>query len=108
MITHKSSHCSAELNTYLTTKVGKPAHFIAPSGGLGAGAIVHAEMNGIPAYIATLITESHYVSSESMSAYAPVLAQVGVPGTDVAKIDQKPRFRELLKEANQRGNAIFS
>jgi len=67
-------------------------------------------MNGIPGYIATLITDSHYVSSESMSAFEPVLAQIGIQSTacDVKKIDKRPRFKELLKEANQRGNAIFS
>jgi len=110
MITHKTSHCSAELNNYITTKVGTPAHFIAPAGGIGAASLVHAEMNGVAGYIATLITDSHYVSSESMAAYGPVIAQLGIQSTssDLSKIASQPTFRDSLKEANQRGNAIFS
>ena len=105
IITHKTSHVSAELDGYIKTKVGPPAHFIAPSSGFGAALLVHAEMEGIAGYSATLITDSHYVSTESMSGYEPVLAQIGL---NLANIGQKPRFKELLKEANQRANAIFS
>ena len=90
IITHKTSYCSADLKTYLTTKVGTPAHFIAPAGGLGAAAMVHCETNGLAGYIATLITDSHYVSSESMAAYGSVVAQVGVQSvsSDLTKIAQ--------------------
>jgi len=44
-------------------------------------------MNGIAGYIATLITDSHYVSSESMAAYGPVIAQLGL-SVDLTKIAQ--------------------
>ena len=110
IVTHKTSFLSAEIKDYLQTKVGPPSHFIAPAGGIGAACIVHAEMNGIAGYIATLITDSHYVSTESMSAYEPILTQIGTQGKahDVMKIAQKPRFKDILKEVNQRGNAIFS
>ena len=108
MITHRTSHCNAELTSFLQTKVGAPAHFIAPASGLGAGLLVHGEMSGVQGYIATLITDSHYVSSESMSAYEPVLASAGLKSGDVTSVDTKPKFRELLKEANSRSNAIFS
>ena len=78
IITHQTSYCGDELKTYLKTKVGTPAHFIAPAGVLGAAAMVHAEMNGLAGYIATLITDSHYVSSESMAGFGSVISQVGV------------------------------
>ena len=88
-VTHRTSHVSAQVADYLQNKVGGPAHFIAPAGGFGAGCLVHAEMNGMAGYIATLITDSHYVSTESMSAFEPVLAQIGVQSEacDVKKID---------------------
>ena len=108
MITHKTSHVSAELAGHLQSKVGSPAHFIAPATGLGAGMLVHGEMSGVQGYIATLITGSHYVSSESMAAFEPVLETTGVKSGDVAAVDRKPKFKEILKEANARGNAIFS
>ena len=90
IITHQTSFCADDLKTYIKTKVGSPAHFIAPAGGIGAAAMVHAEMNGLPGYIATLITDSHYVSSESMAAFAPVVSQIGIQavGSDVTKIAQ--------------------
>ena len=107
IITHQTSYCSADLKTYLKAKVGTPAHFIAPAGGLGAATMIHCEENGLAGYIATLITDSHYVSSESMAAYQPIFTQAGL-GADLSKIATQPTFREILKEANQRSNAIFS
>ena len=88
-VTHRTSHVSAQVADYLQQKVGGPAHFIAPSGGFGAGCLVHAEMNGVAGYIATLITDSHYVSTESMIAFEPILGQIGVlsEACDVKKID---------------------
>ena len=89
IITHQTSWCDADLKTYIKTKVGTPAHFIAPAGGLGAAAMVHAEMNGLAGYIATLITDSHYVSSESMAAFASVVSQLGIQTpSDLSKIAQ--------------------
>ena len=42
-----------------------------------------------------------------MQAYKPVLSRAGLPD-DVEEIFSKPTFRAILKEANQRNNAIFS
>lgn len=88
LITHKTSHCPPDLSKYIATKVGTPAHFIAPAGGIGAAALVHAEMNGKAGFIATLITDSHYVSSESMAGFGPAIAQLGIQSVsaDLSKI----------------------
>lgn len=91
----------------MQTKVGPPAHFIAPVSGIGAGLLMHGEMKGIPGYIATLITDSHYVSSESMAGFEPVLASAGL-SSDVTSINTKPKFKEILKETNQRVTPIYS
>ena len=68
---------------------------------------MHGEMKGIPGYIATLITDSHYVSSESMAGFESVLASAGL-SSDVASINTKPKFKEILKETNQRVTPIYS
>ena len=105
--THKTSWVSAEEAAWLVSSVGTPAHFMAVSGGLGAGFLVHCEMYGLSGYQITVITDGHYVTVESMQAFKPVLAHHGLP-SDVDEIFSKPTFRETLKDANQRSNSIFS
>lgn len=105
--THKSSWVSPEDAEWLAGTVGATAHFMAPIGGFGAGCFVNSEMNGLPAMAATVMTDSHYVTVESMQAYKPVLSKLGVPDA-VDDIFMKPNFRPILKDANQRSNAIFS
>lgn len=107
MKTHKSSWVSAEDSQWLASAVGTPSFFMAAATGLGAGCLVHCEMYGLPCFIVTLITDSHSVTTESMQAYKPILAKLGLPD-DVDEIFTKPTFRQTLKEANQRSNAIFS
>ena len=105
--THKSSFVSAEDSQWLAASVGTPAHFMAAATGLGAGCIVHCEMNGLSAYQVTVITDGHFVTVESMQAFKPVLARLGLP-SDVDTIINRPTFRQIVKDANQRSNAIFS
>ena len=78
-----------------------------PAGGFGAACLVYSEMFGISAYQTTAIAESHYVTVESMQAFKPVLTKLGLPD-DVEEIFSRPTFRQVLKDANQRKNAIFS
>ncbi len=75
--------------------------------GFGAGCLVHSEMYGLSAMAATVMTDSHYVTVESMQAFKPILTKLGLPD-GVDNIFEKPTFRPTLKDANQRGNAIFS
>lgn len=58
----------------------------------------------------TAITDSHYVSSDSMQCYSPVLDAFGLNQGefDCKQIQKRPKFKELLKEANQRSHSIFS
>ena len=63
--THKTSHLN-DADREWFSKIGHPAHFTIMAGGIGARLINHAEMYGIPAFAITAITESHYVSAESM------------------------------------------
>ena len=104
--THKTSHLDSATQEWLTSQVGSPAHFMAATGGLGAACLVHAEMNGLSGYQVTVITDSHYVSSESMQAFEPILVKLSLPTT--AEIYRMASFKDTLRESNQRGNAIFS
>ena len=105
--THMTSHISAEDAQWLAASVGTPAHFMAPSGGFAAGCLVYCELRGISGYQVTVITDGHFVTVESMQAFKPVLERLGL-ANDVESIAQRPSFRQVLKEANQRANSIFS
>ena len=62
------------------------------SSGLGAGCLVHCEMYGVSGYQVTVITDGHYVTVESMQAFKPVLARLGLP-SEVDNILERPTFR---------------
>ena len=105
--THKTSWVSADDATWMQAAVGTPAHFMAVSGGFGAACLVFCEMYGKSGFQATVITDGHYVTIEAMQAYKAILARLGLPN-DVETILNKPNFRTIVKDANQRSNAIFS
>jgi len=107
MKTHKTSWVSAEDTQWLTSAIGEPSFFMAAATGFGAGCLTHCEMYGLSCIYVTLITDSHSVTTESMQAYTPVLTHLSLPA-DTDEIFMKPSFRPILKEANTRGNAIFS
>ena len=75
--------------------------------GFGAACLVHCEMYGLPAYQVTVITERHYVTLESLQAFKPLLEKTGLPSA-VETLPQRPNYRQIVHEANQRSNAIFS
>ena len=91
--THKTSWLSAEDQSWLTSAIGTPAHFMCPAGGFGAGCLVRCEMTGVAGFSVTVIADSHYVTVESMSALKPVLTKVALPDDGVDEIFCKPLFR---------------
>ena len=64
--THQSSHLSSDRKSWLTTKVGSPAHFMVPATGIAGACLMHAEMHGLEAIQVTAITDSHSISSEAL------------------------------------------
>jgi hypothetical protein len=110
LVTHQTSHLTPAQAEWLLAKIGNPAHFTVAAGGMGAALLTHCEMFGLPAFAVTAITDSHYVSGESMQCYSDVFAQFGLDSGDFnsKQISKKPKFKEILKEANQRGHSIFS
>jgi hypothetical protein len=64
--THRTSYVSVEDSQWLASSVGTPAHFMTIATGFGAGCLVHCEMYGLSGYQVSVITDSHYVTVESM------------------------------------------
>lgn len=110
LITHRTSHLAADELVWLNERVGTAAHFTIMAGGLGARLLTYCEMYGMPGVAVTAITDSHYVSSDSLKCYTEVFSHLGLnEGTwNCANIQLRTRFKEILKDANQRGHAIFS
>jgi len=109
MKTFKSSFVSAEDSAWLTSKVGTPAHFMAPCGGLAAALLMQCEMHGKSGFQITAITDGHYVTAESMQALLPLTTYLGLTTqvTDFFDAIRDPKHRDTLREANQRGNTIY-
>lgn len=77
--------------------------------GFPAALMIQAEYQGIPCLIITSISDSHYVSEESMAAFKPVVREVlEMPNFDFTKLHSLPGFKGALKEANVRENSIFT
>ncbi len=78
LLTYKSSFVPEAESKWLAAN-GEAAHFTAPTGGLGAALIVHAEMYGLPAIKITAITDGHYYSSDMMvDAYENLFKHFGL------------------------------
>jgi hypothetical protein len=75
--------------------------------GLGAALLMSGEMSGKPGMKLTSITHEHSFSSQMMvSCYSKIFKELGLG--DIAEIHTLKQFKPLLKEANQRGNNIYS
>ncbi len=73
---YKSTHTNGDqlFNTFLSKH--KPAGVLNILGGFEAALLVHAELYGISAAAIHAIVDSHYVSAETLQAFAPVLIEV--------------------------------
>jgi len=99
---HHSSHISADRKAFLAASVGGPAHFMCPCTGFAGACLMYAEMNGLEAINVTAITDSHSIVREALQAFAPVVGQ------DLSQIHKMENYKQVLKEANQKSNSIFS
>lgn len=104
---YRSAHVAGDqqLATFLA-KSSKPAGVLNLLGGFTAALLVHAEINGYSAVAINSILDSHYVTAETLGSFGTILKEVlGVPYTGVTRL---PKFKEVLKDANQRGHNIFN
>jgi len=78
-------------------------------GGFGGALLVESEIRGFSAINLTAIVDSHYVTSETMQGYGDVLTQLlDIKNIDLGQIHTFKKFKEVLKEENNRGNNIYN
>jgi hypothetical protein len=108
----KSFHSSwiskdQKLAEFTKTKA-QPSAVLNMLGGFPSQLVIDAELNGKPTAVFVAIMDSHEVSSETLGAYAPVVNDLLGMGVDFDGIWQFPKFKETLKEANNKGHNIFN
>ncbi len=78
-------------------------------GGPLAIMLIHAEMNNLSAACVTTIVDSHFVTSETLQAYTPLVTDIlGITDVNMAEIYKHPAFKKVLTEHNSRDNTIFN
>jgi len=67
-------------------------------------------MRGISAISIKAIVDQHFITSETLQAYTPVVSDL-LPGLGTLKLDEiynYKQFKPVLKEMNQKSNGIFN
>jgi hypothetical protein len=104
LFTYKTTHVDAQLRAFIAKH--KPAGVLNLMGGFSAALLIHAEINGMSAAAIHAIVDSHFVTAETLSAFSGLFKEVlDLPFEAVHRL---PKFKEVLKEANQRGHNIFN
>ena len=106
---YKSSHTTTD--AVLTPFLNKhqPAGVLNFLGGFTAALLMFAEINGLSAACINAIIDAHYISAETLQAFAPVVNEVlKIADAKIDQISRYPSFKSVLKEANTRNNNIFN
>ncbi len=80
------------------------------TGGLTAAFMIEAEMRGVSAVSFKAIVDQHFITTETLQAYTPVVSDL-LPGLGTSKLDEiykYKQFKPVLKEMNQKSNGIFN
>jgi hypothetical protein len=71
--------------------------------------LIYAELNGVSAVSLTGVVDSHYVTSETLQIFTPVINDLlEMKSINMADIQKFPAFKDTLKEENSRGHNIFN
>lgn len=66
-------------------------------------------MRGQAAAYLNAIVDSHYVTAETLQAFGPVFNELlNISNIDFSRIVSFKKFKEVLKEENQRNHNIFN
>ena len=66
-------------------------------------------MYGLSAAHFVAVVDSHYVTSETLQAFSPIVDQVlGLSNVKMSEIHKAPGFKEVLKEVNNRSHNIYN
>jgi hypothetical protein len=86
-----------------------PAGVLNIVAGFPAAILIHAEFNGLPCLMLSAISDSHYVTDETLKSFEVVAKEIlGFEKVNFDKISSMPGFKTALKEANVRDNSIFT
>eukprot|EP00347_Sterkiella_histriomuscorum_P009862 403339590 len=108
---YRTSHANADQVLASFTSKIQPAGVLNLIGGLNAAILIHAELNGIPAAEFVSVVDSHYVTSETLQAFTPIVQEVlgfNEASANMNEIHRLAGFKEVLKEVNNRNNNIFN
>ena len=87
----------------------KPAGVLNIVSGYPAAVLIHAEFNGMPCLMLSAISDSHYVTDETLTSFETVAQEIlGFEKVKFDQISSMPGFKTALKEANARDNTIFT
>ena len=90
-------------------KKHSPAGVLSILGGFSAALLVHAELYGLSAVAVHSVVDSHYVSSETLESFGPVVTEVlQIADSKIEQISRLPSFKSVLREANNRNHNIFN
>jgi len=106
---YKSSHTASDviLSSFLSNH--QPAGVLNFLGGFTASLLIYAEINGLSAACVNAIIDAHYISAETLQAFAPVINDVlQLADAKIDQISRYPAFKTVLREANTRSNNIYN
>ena len=106
---YKSSHTASDviLSSFLSKH--QPAGVLNFLGGFTASLLIYAEINGLSAACVNAIIDAHYISAETLQAFAPVVNDVlQLADAKIDQISRYPAFKTVLREANTRSNNIYN
>ena len=77
--------------------------------GFPASILIHSEFDNIPCLIVTAVVDSHFVTDDTLKAFAPVVnGLVCNQNIQFEKISSYPGYKHALKDANVRENIMFT
>jgi hypothetical protein len=87
----------------------KPADVLNITTGFPASILINSEYDNIPCLLVTSVVDSHFVTDDTLKAFAPVVnGLIGNQNIQFEKISSCPGYKHALKDANLRENIMFT
>ena len=78
------------------------------AGGISAAFLIHAEMYGAAALHLKLIVDQHFITTETLQSFAPLINGFLGVKFNFDEIYKSPNFKPVLKELNNKKHGIFN
>ena len=87
----------------------KPADVLNITTGFPESNLINSENDYIPCLLVTAVVDSHFVTDDTLKAFAPVVnGLIGNQNILFEKISSCPGYKHALKDANLRENIMFT